>query len=77
MLKTVEGVLKKDGRIRFLENVEVQRPRRVLVTFLDEPDQDASADAMLISEPALAEDWNKPEKDAAIEKLGCPTVAVS
>lgn len=72
MLKTVEAVLEKNGRILLLENVDVQRPRRVLVTFLDEPGQDSAADGMLISEPALAEDWNKPEEDAAWRHLQEP-----
>jgi hypothetical protein len=69
MLKTVEAVLEKNGRILLLENVNVQRPRRVLVTFLEEPEQDTSADAMLLSEPALSEDWSKPEEDAAWRHL--------
>lgn len=36
MLRTVEAVLESDGRVCLLEPVAVTRPRRVLVTILEE-----------------------------------------
>lgn len=70
MLKTVKAILEKDGRLRFSEDVDLDHPRRVLVTFLDdERDQEEVSDTALLSEAALGEDWNRPEEDAAWQHL--------
>ena len=62
---TVEAVIGPEGGVRLLQPVHCQVPRRALVTILDEgPSPDAS-DALLLSESALAEDWNRPEEDIA------------
>ncbi len=60
MLRTVEAVAESDGRLRLLEAVELRAGERALVTILDEPD-----DAALLSQPALAQDWDRPEEDEA------------
>lgn len=67
MMKTVEAILEKDGRLRFLEPVELSGARRVLVTILEEANEQRSevAETPLLSEPALGEDWNRPEEDEA------------
>jgi hypothetical protein len=46
-------------------------PRRTLalVTILDEAHPVVSAETALLSEPALAADWNRPEEDAAWSHL--------
>lgn len=64
MLHTVEAVLEADGSVRFLEDVEVTGPRRVLVTILDEPGEEAADATLLLSEAALG-DWNRPEEEEA------------
>jgi hypothetical protein len=64
MIRTVEGVLGVDGIVRLLEAVPLTEDRRALVTILDEPAIDPNETARL-SEAALAEDWNRPEEDAA------------
>lgn len=65
MLRTVEAVIDNEGVVRLLEDVQLPTGRRVLVTILeDEPAQENSEPALL-SEAALAEDWNRPEEDAA------------
>ena len=69
MLKTIEGVLEKNGRLLLLEKVDLGHSRRVLITFLEDAGQDSAADAALVSEQALAEDWNRPEEDAAWHHL--------
>lgn len=68
MLKTIEAVLEKDGRLRLLEKVDLPQARRVLVTFL-EPEAEAVSEAALLSEAALGEDWNRPEEDQAWQHL--------
>ena len=62
MLRTVEAVVEKDGSLRLLEDIEVRAGDRALVTLLGE--EDATEPARL-SEPALAEDWNRQEEDEA------------
>ena len=62
-MRTVEAILEPNGEVRLVEEVRVSSPRRALVTILEEgPRVD---DAALLSEAALAEDWNRPEEDAA------------
>jgi hypothetical protein len=65
MIRTVEAIIQEDGAIRLLEAVSISEARRALVTILDEAPLGAAVETALLSEPALAEDWNRPEEDAA------------
>ncbi|MEX0867580.1 MAG: hypothetical protein WD030_09495 [Pirellulales bacterium] len=69
MIKTVEAVIDEQGKVRLLEAVQLSVPRRALVTILDEGPTSATHETALLSEAALAEDWNRPEEDAAWEHL--------
>ena len=70
MLKTVQAVLERDGRLRLLEKVDLERTRRVLVTFLDEETEPTGiSDTALQSEAALAKDWDRPEEEEAWQHL--------
>ena len=69
MLKTVEAILEKNGQLRLLEPVDVSNPTRVLVTILEEEHVQQQGDTALLSEAALAEDWNRPEEDEAWQHL--------
>ena len=62
MLRTVEAVVENDGSLRLLEQIELRAGGRALVTLLDEDDL---AETALLSEPALAADWNRKEEDEA------------
>jgi len=62
-MRTVEAIIQPSGEVRLVEPVHVRSPRRALVTILEEEPQEQ--DAALLSEPALAEDWNRPEEEAA------------
>ena len=64
MIQTVEAVVDGQGRVRLLGPVQVEGPRRALVTVLDEP-AEVPGEAALLAEPALGADWNRPEEDAA------------
>ncbi|MDP9348853.1 MAG: hypothetical protein M3P24_06910 [Gemmatimonadota bacterium] len=68
MLRTIEAVVEADGRVRLLEPVDVQVPRRALLTILDEPAEEAANLLALLSEAAL-EDWNRPEEEEAWRHL--------
>jgi len=65
MIKTVEAVVDEHGKVILAEHVELPCPRRALVTILDEEPMAPTLEPSLLSERALAEDWNRPEEDAA------------
>ncbi|MFA6561800.1 MAG: hypothetical protein WCV00_07805 [Verrucomicrobiia bacterium] len=65
MIQTHEAVIDEDGIVRLLEDVHVPAARRALVTILEEEPGAHPAETALLSEAALAEDWNRPEEDAA------------
>lgn len=66
MLTTVEAVIDKNGKVYLLENITIAKPRRALVTILDEEALDESVNMTAwLSEQALAVDWNRPEEDEA------------
>jgi predicted DNA-binding antitoxin AbrB/MazE fold protein len=67
MLRTVEAVVEKDGSLRLLEDVELREGERALVTILGD-DADATDDALL-SEPALAAEWEREEEEEAWRHL--------
>jgi hypothetical protein len=62
-MKTVEAIIEPSGEVRLVEPVHVSSPRRALVTILEEAP--TIQDAALLSEAALAGDWNNAEEDAA------------
>ena len=69
MIKTVEAVIDEQGRVRLLEAVAVARRRRALVTILEEDPGPDPHEIARLSENALAEDWNRPEEEAAWSHL--------
>jgi hypothetical protein len=62
MIRTVEAVIDEDGNVKLLEPLRPATVRRALVTILEE---EPVAETALLSEAALAEDWNRPEEDEA------------
>jgi len=64
MPRTIRAVIDDDGNVRLLEAVRLPAGRRALVTILDEAGA-VGEEAALLSERALAADWNRPEEDAA------------
>ena len=65
MIKTVEATVDERGTVRLAEHVELPCPRRALVTILDEEPAAPILETAFLSERALADDWNRPEEDAA------------
>ncbi len=64
MLRTIEATIDKDGKVRLQQKIQLPESRRALVTILDEPAY-LVAETALLSEAALAEDWNRPEEEKA------------
>ena len=68
MIQTLEAIVDERGAVRLLEPLHLDRRHRALVTILaDEPSE--GHETALLSEAALAEDWNRPEEDAAWSHL--------
>ncbi len=68
MIQTVEAVVDAAGRVQLLGAVQVDGPRRALVTVLEEPAA-VPGEAALLAEAALAVDWLRSEEDAAWSHL--------
>ena len=66
MLRSVEATIEANGEIHLLEPVRVAHTCRAIVTIIDEPDVPETA---LLSQEALARDWERPEEDAAWSHL--------
>jgi hypothetical protein len=64
MIHTLEAIIDENGRVHLAEPVTLKGRHRALVTVLDEPPAD-TLETALLSEPALGEDWLRPEDDAA------------
>jgi ATP-dependent DNA ligase len=69
MIKTVEAVIDENGQVRLLESLNLPAARRALVTILEEEPATSISETALLSESALAEDWNKPKEAAAWSHL--------
>lgn len=69
MARTLEAVIEEGGKVRLLEPVQIDTARRALVTVLDEEPRAVADECSLLSEPALADDWNRAEEDAAWSHL--------
>ncbi len=67
MPKIIEATIDEQGNVRLLEPIQLPKPRRAYVTILTD-DLDIPETALL-SEAALAEDWNRSEEDAAWSHL--------
>lgn len=65
MIRTVEAVIDEQGNVRLLEPVRLTTTRRALVTILEERPGAGACETALLSEAALAEDWNRGEEDEA------------
>lgn len=65
MIQTVKAIIDRDGNVHLLELVKLKMSRRALVTILEEDAASEASETALLSERALAADWNKPEEDQA------------
>ncbi len=61
-MKTIEAVIDANGHARPIGDAKLPPGRRALVTLLE---GEEPSETMLLSEAALAQDWSRPEEDAA------------
>ena len=69
MHQTVGAIVDGQGNVRSFGSVSVSAGRRVLVSILDDEAPAGQAETALLSERALAGDWNRPEEDVAWSHL--------
>jgi hypothetical protein len=69
MIRAIEAVVDEQGNVRLLESVRLPRAQGAYVMILEEPAEVDGLEAALLSESALAQDWNRPEEDAAWSHL--------
>jgi hypothetical protein len=69
MIQTVEAIIEPNGKVQLLEDVQLTESRRALVTILEDEPASILPVTALLSEQALAEDWNRPEEDEAWSHL--------
>jgi hypothetical protein len=76
MLKATRAVTDRNGILRFLSPIKLPKSRRVIITILDDEASDEMTDPdrfrtslALLSESALAKDWERPEEDEAWSHL--------
>ena len=67
MRQTVEAMIDEQGNVRLLQPIQLSKSRRAYVTVLD--DERDIPETVLLSEASLAEDWGRPEEDAAWSHL--------
>lgn len=67
MLQAIEATIDENGHVQLLDPVRLPEPRRALVTIL--LGESEKSEIALLSEAALAEDWNRPEEDWAWSHL--------
>ena len=65
MIRKIEAVVDEQGTVRLKETVRLAAPRRAVVTIFDEDRAGQVDEVTLLSAPALAQDWTRPEEDAA------------
>lgn len=69
MIRTIEALIDEQGKVHLLEKIHLSTTHRALVTILEDDPLVSPHELALISEKTLAEDWNRPEEDAAWSRL--------
>jgi len=69
MIRAIEAVIDEQGNVRLLESVKLPTPCRAFVMILEDPEVPGAHESSMLSEPALAQDWNRPEEEAAWSHL--------
>ncbi len=69
MFQALEATIDQRGNVRLLESIHLPAVRRALVVILEEEPALGVSETALLSELALAEDWNRPEEEKAWSHL--------
>ena len=69
MIQTLEAEIDEHGSVKLARPVHLDRSHRALVMIMPDEAASGAGECALLSEAALAEDWNNPEEDAAWNHL--------
>ena len=69
MLQAVEAFIGENGNLKILEPIKLPKSRRVIITILNDEPSEEMINLALLSESALAEEWDLPEEDEAWSHL--------
>jgi hypothetical protein len=69
MPRTVEAVIDEHGNVHLLQALQLPSARKALVTILEDAPTTGIPETALLSEQALAKDWDRPEEDEAWSHL--------
>ncbi len=65
MIQTIEATIDENGSVHLMKPITLKLTRRALVTVLEEKPAVVPSEEALLSEHALARDWEKPEEEKA------------
>jgi len=69
MSRSIDAIVDADGRVRLMEKIRLNGPHRAVVTILEDTVAENFEETALLSEQALALDWDRPEEDEAWSHL--------
>ncbi len=69
MIQTLEAEIDEHGSVKLARPVHLDRSHRALVMIMPDDAASGAGECALLSEAALAEDWNNHEEDAAWKHL--------
>jgi hypothetical protein len=69
LIQTLEAEIDEHGSVKLAKPIHLDRRHRVLVMIMPDQAAQAVSECALLSEAALAQDWNNPEEDAAWQHL--------
>jgi hypothetical protein len=69
VIQTLEAQIDENGSVKLVHPVRFDRSHRALVMVMPENPVHVAGECALLSEAALAEDWNTPEEDEAWSHL--------
>jgi hypothetical protein len=69
MSRSFDAIVDADGHVRLMAEIRLSGPHRAVVTIFEDTAAEVVEETALLSEPALALDWDRPEEDAAWSHL--------
>ena len=69
MPRAIDAIIDADGRVKLKEKIRLNGPRRAVVTIFEETADEEIDEITLLSEHALAADWERKEEDEAWSHL--------
>ena len=64
-MQTVDAIVDAEGHLQLVAPIPPGKARKAVLTIFDETPTLGASETALLSEAALAKDWNRPEEDAA------------